>query len=225
LARKQEADRKLLEGFEESLTSLLGPNEAKAVIKLGDISEGSFDAKAIDSSLEKVFGASMEGLSIIQGKVIEGMSENLGIVPSPPSIEHGEGVGFASSLEAIADRYRIKEKAAFGTVGLIAGVISSICCLGPIAFALLGFASLSSSLALAMDLTSAYKPVELAASVGFLGVTVVFQLRRKNQCSLSGLRRNLAYIVIPTTVLLVTYAVVNYWLGATFFGGPGSLFH
>jgi hypothetical protein len=230
LARdNSELDKKLLEGFENSLISVLGESGAKALMKLGNVPEDKFDAKAIDSSLGKVFGASDEGLSIIQKKIINGMSETLKVSPPPvveprSALEESERAGFVLSLEAIANRYRLKEKAGFGVAGFAAGMISSICCLGPIAFALLGLASLSSSLTLAMNLTATYKPLELAASVGFLGITVILQLRRHNECSLSGLRRNLAYVIVPTTVLLVTYAIVNYWVGIAFFGGPGNIF-
>jgi len=224
LARKgSPVDKKLLDGLEDSLASILGESGAKALMKIGNIPQDEFDTKAIDSSLGKVFGASNEGLSIVQKKVLEGMSKTLDITqPYDEQAGGAVGSGFAVSLQALADRYRLEEKVGFGAAGFVAGIISSICCLGPIAFALLGFASLSSSLALAMNLTASYKPVELAASVGFLGVTVIFQLRRHNQCSLSGLRRNLAYVVIPGTVLLVTYALVNYWVGVTFFGDPRS---
>jgi hypothetical protein len=222
MARESKAeDKKLVKGFEDSLMSVLGESGAKAVMKLGNVPGDKFDSGAIDSSLEKVFGSSQEGLSVLQSSVLRGMSETLDVTPVDPG-EVGK-VGFASSLELLAQRYRLKEKAGFGIVGITAGMISSICCLGPIAFALLGLASLSSSLALAMDLTSAYKPVELAASLGFLATTVFFQLRRHGQCSLSGLRRNLSYVIIPGTALLVSYALLNYWLGVTFFGGAGSL--
>lgn len=221
MATGQKIDRKLVEGLEQSFASVLGKNEAKALLKLAGIPEDKFDPKAINSSLSKIFGASAKGLSLIQTNVVKGMAStlDLGDVEEPSSSANG----FVTSLEAIAKRYGVKEKAGFGIAGLAAGLISSICCLGPLALAFLGIGSISASLTLATALTSAYKPIELAASVGFLAITIISQLRRRGQCSLSGLRRNLSYIIIPSSVLLVTYALVNYWVGVTFLGGPGSL--
>ncbi|MBI3115881.1 MAG: hypothetical protein HYZ12_00935 [Thaumarchaeota archaeon] len=219
MARDSKVDGKLVKGLQESLTAVLGESGAKALVKLGGIPENRFDPESIDTSLSKVFGASREGLSIMRTNVLKGMSTRLevGELGSPTASN------FVKSLEAIADTYRLKEKAVLGGAGFAAGILSSICCLGLIAFALLGFASLSASLTLATDLTSSFKPIELGASVAFLAATVFFQLRRHGECSLSGVRRNLAYIAIPGSALLVTYAVVNYWVAVTFFGGAGSL--
>jgi hypothetical protein len=219
LFSEKKINRRLALGFEHSLASTLGESGAEAVMRLGQIPGDKLDSIAIDSSLNLVFGASSEGLSAVQTRVLDGMSTRLGVeLPK----ESGE-FGFYSSLETLSERYRLKEMTGFGIAGVVASAISSICCLGPIAFALLGFASLSASLSLAMDLTSTYQPVELAGALGFLGATIYFQLRRQNQCSLDGLRRNLAYIIIPGTTLLVSYAIINYWIGVTFFGHPLKL--
>lgn len=216
---ERKLNRRLAQGFVQSLTSTLGKSGAEAVMRLGQIPGDKLDSAVIDSSLNLVFGASPEGLSAVQTRVLDGMSTRLGVeLPK----ESGE-FGFYSSLETFSERYRMKEMTGFGIAGVVASAISSICCLGPIAFALLGFASLSASLSLAMDLTSTYQPVELSAALGFLGAIVYFQLRRKNQCSIDGLRRNLAYVIIPGTTLFVSYAVINYLIGVTFFGHPLKL--
>lgn len=219
MPHKPKPDGKLVKSFEESLVAVLDESGAKALVKLGGIPEDNFNPRTINSSLNKVFGASKGGLSIMQTNVLKGMSARLDV----GELGSLTANNFIKSLEAIVDTYRLKEKAGLSGAGFVAGIISSICCLGPIAFALLGFASLSASLTLAIDLTSRFKPVELGASVAFLAVTIFFQLRKHGQCSLSGVRRNLAYITIPGSVLLVTYAVVNYWVGVAFFGGGGSL--
>ncbi|MDA4128912.1 MAG: hypothetical protein OK422_05620 [Thaumarchaeota archaeon] len=198
---------------------MLGESGAEAVIRLGQIPGDKLDSQAIDASLNQVFGASPEGLSAVQTRVLDGMSTELGFEPSRGSGEFG----FYASLEKLSERYRLKEMTGFGMAGVVAAGISSLCCLGPIALALLGFASLSASLSLAMNMMSTYHPIELAAAIGFLGVTVYFQLRRHGQCSIAGLRRNLAYVVIPGTTLLVSYAIINYMIGVTFFGSPGNL--
>lgn len=160
---KSKPDGKLVKSFEESLVGVLGESGAKALVKLGGIPEDKFDPRTINGSLNKVFGASRDGLSIMQTNVLKGMSARLDVgEPGTPS-----GSNFVKSLEAIADRYRLRENAGLGATGLAAGIVSSICCLGPIAFALLGFASLSASLALAIDLTSRFRPIELEPALAF----------------------------------------------------------
>jgi len=212
-------DRRLAESVEESLASTLGKSGAAALMKIGQIPEGRLEPRAVDSSLNLVFGGSLEGLSAVQSRVLDEMANRLGVeIPKDSA-----NFGFYSSLGSLAESYRLKEMTGFGIAGMVAAGISSICCLGPIAFALLGFASLSASLSIAMSLTSTFEPVELVAALGFLGATIYFQLRRQNQCSLDGLRKNLAYVIIPGTTLLVSYAIINYVIGVAFFGHPLKL--
>jgi hypothetical protein len=216
--RVSEADKNLVQAFEDSLKSTLGESGAKAIMRLGNVSENMFDAKAMDSSVGDVFGSSPLGLSVMQSNLLRDMSAALNL--NPREMRKAKDVGFASSLEVIADRYRLKERAGFGIAGIAAGIISSLCCVGPLALALLGLSSLSSSLALTMAIAPTLKPIELTIGVGFLAATAILQLRKHGECSLTGLRRNLAYVFIPGTTFLLTYALLNYWLGVTFFGGP-----
>jgi hypothetical protein len=216
--REAKADAKLVQVFEESLKSVLGESGAKAIMKLGNVPENRFDANAIDSLVGDVFGSSQLGLSVLQSNVLRDMSSSLDIRPN--DLDKTRDSGFAPSLEAIANRFRLRERASFGVAGLAAGIISSLCCVGPLALAFLGLSSLSSSLALTMAIAPTLKPIELAVGVGFLATTVILQLRRHGECSLVGLRRNLAYVFIPGSTFLLTYALLNYWLGVTFFGGP-----
>jgi hypothetical protein len=216
--REKKVNRKLAEGFRQSLASVLGESGYEVVMKFGRIPEDRLDPVRIDSSLNVVFGPVPEGLSSIHKNVLEGMSSRLGV--ALPRDELGDSNDFYSSMVYLAARYRLKERTGFGFAGVVAGMISSLCCLGPIAFALLGFASLSASLSLAMTLTSIYEPVELAASLVFLGTVIYYQLRRKNQCSLNGLRRNLSYVIIPAVTLLVSYAIISYSIGVVFYGHP-----
>lgn len=218
MSREKNLNRGLTQGFERSLESVLGKSGSAALMRLGQVPKDKFDPGAIDSSLNLVFGASQEGLSSIHKNVLNTMASELGV--ELPRQDYRANSGFYSSLESLAERYRLKEMSGFGLAGVLAGLVSSVCCLGPIAFALLGFASLSASLSLAMSLTSTFQPLELVAAVGFLGATIYFQLRRHGECSLSGLRRNLAYVVIPSSVLLVSFALINYWVGVTFYGHP-----
>jgi len=73
---------------------------------------------------------------------------------------------------------------------------------------------------LADSMMYVYEPYELALAVGFLGTIIYFQLRRRNECNISGLRRNLGYIIIPAVTMLVSYALIAYFVGIAFYGWP-----
>lgn len=213
-------NEKLVGELQDGLASVLGEGGSEVIMKIGQVRQDKFDPAAIDASLNAVFGSSSDGLSAVHRNVLNGMSSKLGVELPQGSAEPSLPSSFTSSLESLAERYRLKEMSGFGVAGLIASLISSICCLGPIAFALMGLASMSASISLAMALTSVYEPFELMAAVGFVGTLIYFQLRRRNECSISGLRRNLGYVMVPTTTMLVSYAVISYWVGVAFFGHP-----
>jgi len=46
------------------------------------------------------------------------------------------------------------------------------------------------------------------------------QLKKRNECNISGLRRNIGYVVIPAVTMLVSYALVAYVVGIAFYGWP-----
>ncbi len=214
MAHKPKPDGKLVKSFEDSLVAVLGESGAKALVKLGGIPEDKFDPRTINASLNKVFGTSKNGLSIMQSNVLKGMSAGLDV----EELGRLTAGNFVKSLEAIADRYRLKERTGLGLAGFATAVGSSICCLGPLALALLGLASFSASASLAIDLTSKYKTIEIGVSVVLLFAVIVLQLARRGQCSLSGLRRNLGYVFIPAATMFVSYSALNYWLGVSFLG-------
>ncbi len=110
MPHKPKPDGKLVKSFEESLVAVLGESGAKALVKLGGIPEDKFDPRTINASLNKVFGASKDGLLIMQTNVLKGMSARLdvGELGSPTASN------FVKSLEAIAGTYRPKEKAGLG---------------------------------------------------------------------------------------------------------------
>ena len=166
-----------------------------------------------------VFGASPAGLSAVQKNVLEGTSSRLGVDLEREDEFSGKR-DFYISLVGLAERYRIKEMTGFGFAGVIASLISSACCLGPVAFALLGFSSMSAMITLADSMMYVYEPYELALAVAFLGTIIYFQLRKRNECNVSGLRRNVGYVIIPAVTMLVSYALIAYFVGIAFYGWP-----
>ena len=217
--REKKTNLKIAQGFKQTLQSTLGNSASEALMRIGKMPEDRLDPIGIESTLNVVFGSSPEGLSAVQKNVLEGMSSRLGVDLE----KEDEFIGnrdFYSTLVGLAERYRLKEMTGFGLAGVVASLISSACCLGPVAFALLGLASMSAMISLADKIMYAWEPVELAAAVAFLGSVIYLQLKKRNECNLSGLRRNVGYVIIPAVTMLVSYALFAYFVGIAFYGWP-----
>jgi len=219
MSSEKQTDLKLARGFRESLRSALGDSASEALIRIGKIPEDRLDPQGIESTFNVVFGNSPDGLSAVQKKVLEGTSSRLG-VDLQKEDQFSGGRDFYISMVSLAERYRLKEMTGFGFAGVIASLISSACCLGPVAFALLGFSSMSAMITLADSMMYAYEPYELALAVTFLGAVIYLQLKKRNECNISGLRRNIGYVAIPAVTMLVSYALVAYFVGIAFYGWP-----
>jgi len=219
MTSEKQTDMKLAQGFKESLRSALGDSASEALMRFGQMPEDKLDPQGIESTFNLVFGASPEGLAAVQKSVLEGTSSRLGVDLEKEDEFSGKR-DFYISLVGLANHYRIKEMTGFGFAGVIASLISSACCLGPVAFALLGFSSMSAMITLADSMMYVYEPYELALAVAFLGTIVYFQLRKRNECNISGLRRNVGYVVIPAVTMLVSYALIAYFVGIAFYGWP-----
>jgi len=219
MTSEKQTDMKLAQGFKESLRSALGDSASEALMRFGQMPEDRLDPQGIESTFNLVFGASPEGLAAVQKNVLEGTSSRLGVDLEKEDEFSGKR-DFYISLVGLANHYRIKEMTGFGFAGVIASLISSACCLGPVAFALLGFSSMSAMITLADSMMYVYEPYELALAVAFLGTIVYFQLRKRNECNISGLRRNVGYVVIPAVTMLVSYALIAYFVGIAFYGWP-----
>ena len=219
MASEKQTNLKLARGFKESLRSALGDSASEALMKIGKLPEDRLDPQGIESTFNVVFGHSPEGLSAVQKNVLEGTSSRLGVDLEREDRFSGRK-DFYISLVGLSERYRLKEMTGFGFAGVLASVISSACCLGPVAFALLGFSSMSAMMALADSMMYTYEPYELALAVAFLGTIVYFQLRKWNECNISGLRRNVGYVIIPSVTMLVSYALIAYFVGIAFYGWP-----
>ncbi|MCL5067091.1 MAG: hypothetical protein M1368_01905 [Thaumarchaeota archaeon] len=208
-------DSELIDAFEKSLSEVIGPSPARAFIVNERVSREHFDPQEIDSALTRVFGISNAGVNLVRKQVLNRFSSSLNLdgkeEPSPQLKAISSESDFVSAVQQIANKYRVLRappKVTFS--GAVAALISSICCLSPLVLALLGLASFSAAASLAMSLTSTFKPLEIAAGFVTMGGVVYFQLRKEKQCNLSGLRRNLGYILVPLALMLVVYAVINY---------------
>jgi hypothetical protein len=91
-----------------------------------------------------------------------------------------------------------------------------LCCVGPTVLALLGIVSAATAFAWATDLYDGYAWWFRSGGVLLLAGLLVWSLRRRNQCSLGGVRKTWPRLVLAFGVAVSTYAVlygVTTWLG------------
>jgi hypothetical protein len=101
-------------------------------------------------------------------------------------------------------------------IGIAAGVTGLLCCVGPTVLALLGVVSAGTAFVWANDLYDGYAWFFRLAGLALLVALVAWSLRRRNQCTLGGVRttwpRLLLALGIAVGTYLVLYAVTT-WLG------------
>lgn len=101
-------------------------------------------------------------------------------------------------------------------IGITAGLTGILCCVGPTVLALIGVVSAGTAFAWATDLYDGYAWWFRLAGLALLAVLVYVSLRRRNQCSLAGMRslrrRLLAVLGVAVGTYAVLYAVTT-WLG------------
>jgi hypothetical protein len=101
-------------------------------------------------------------------------------------------------------------------IGMAGGLTAILCCVGPTVLALLGVISAGTAFVWATDLYDGYAWWFRLAGLLVLAVLVYVSLRRRNQCSIAGVRslrkRLLAVLGIAVGTYAALYAVTT-WLG------------
>lgn len=101
-------------------------------------------------------------------------------------------------------------------IGLASGLIGILCCVGPTMLAVLGIVSAGTAFAWATELYGGYAWWFRLAGFAVLAALVWWALRRRNQCTVAGLRRwrwrILGVLAIAVATYLALYAVTT-WLG------------
>lgn len=101
-------------------------------------------------------------------------------------------------------------------IGLTGGVVGILCCVGPTMLALLGIVSAGTAFAWATNLYDNYAWWFRLGGLAVLALLVWLALRRRDQCSLAGVRRwrwrLLGVLAVSVATYLVLYAVTT-WLG------------
>jgi len=112
----------------------------------------------------------------------------------------------------------IKKKGWLG-IGVITGTIALLCCISPIILVLLGLSTTAGAIALGTNLFDNYKLYFISASIIFMVIAILFYLKNKNQCSISGVRQNINKILLTFIVAVLVYIlwyILTSWLGIIF---------
>ncbi len=144
MANKAElvAKHDIFQGFQKSLSAIIGDSAAQAFIANFQIYENNFDFADISKSLSKQFGNSKAGLSHLQRNLISELSKTLQVNPEQSLND------FSDSIAKITNEYKHRIAIKYSLTGIAAAFASSLCCLGPFALLLLGAASTAAALSL-----------------------------------------------------------------------------
>ena len=105
------------------------------------------------------------------------------------------------------------------SIGVITGTIALLCCISPIILVLLGLSTVTAAIALGTNLFDNYKLYFISVSIIFMVTAILFYLKKKNQCSISGLRKNINKILITFIVAVFIYIlwyILTSWLEILF---------
>lgn len=101
-------------------------------------------------------------------------------------------------------------------IGFASGLVGILCCVGPTVLAVFGIISAGTAFVWANDLYDNYAWWFRLGGVAVLGLLVWVSLRRRNQCSLAGVRqrrwRLLGVLAVAVGTYVALYAVTT-WLG------------
>lgn len=93
-------------------------------------------------------------------------------------------------------------------IGLVAGAVGMLCCLGPTVLALVGAVGAATAYTWANDLYNGYNWWFRLGGLVVAAGLVVWALRRRNACNLGGARAARSKIVLTLAVAVVTYAAI-----------------
>lgn len=101
-------------------------------------------------------------------------------------------------------------------IGIAAGVTGLLCCVGPSVLALVGVVSAGTAFVWANELYDGYSWLFRLSALALLVGLVTLSLRRRNQCTLGGVRRTWPRLALALAVAVATYLALyalTTWLG------------
>lgn len=122
--------------------------------------------------------------------------------------EQAEGVGQTGTT--------VRERLPMWRVGIAGGLVGILCCVGPTVLALLGLVSAGTAYAWATDLYDNYAWWFRLGGLAVLVLLVWWSLRRRDQCTVAGVRRWRWRLAGVLSIAVVTYAALyglTNWLG------------
>lgn len=131
------------------------------------------------------------------------------VAPTPQRAEHTAD-GAANRGTALGERLPMWR------IGVTGGLVGILCCVGPTALALLGLVSAGTAFAWATNLYDHYAWWFRLGGLAVLVLLVWWNLRRRNQCNLAGVRRWRWRLAGVLAVAVGTYTVLyalTTWLG------------
>lgn len=93
-------------------------------------------------------------------------------------------------------------------IGITSGLVGILCCVGPTVLALIGIISAATALAWANNLYGNFAWWFRLGGLGVLALLVWIALRRRNQCSLAGIRQMRWRLLRVLAITVGTYAVL-----------------
>lgn len=115
-----------------------------------------------------------------------------------------------------ADTTRVRDRLPMWRIGLTSGVVGILCCVGPTVLALLGVITAGTAFARATDLYDNYAWWFRLGGLAVLSLLVWQSLRRRNQCSIAGVKRWKKRLAGVLAIAVATYAALyglTTWLG------------
>lgn len=111
---------------------------------------------------------------------------------------------------------RLTSPLAVGRIGVLGGLTGILCCVGPTVLALLGVVGAGTAFVWANDLYDDYKWWFRLAGVLVMAALVWWSLRRRQMCTLQGLRDVRTRLLLIGVIAVGTYAglyALTTWLG------------
>lgn len=111
---------------------------------------------------------------------------------------------------------RLSRPLAVGRIGVLGGLTGILCCVGPTVLALLGVVGASTAFVWATDLYDHDRWWFRLAGITVMAVVVWWSLRRREMCTLQGLRDVRLRLLLIGVVAVVTYLglyALTTWLG------------
>ncbi len=110
----------------------------------------------------------------------------------------------------------VRDRLPMWRIGITGGLVGILCCVGPTVLALLGVITAGTAFVWATDLYDNYAWWFRLGGLAVLGLLVWWSLRRRNQCSLAGVKRWKGRLAGVLAIAVVTYLALyglTTWLG------------